>query len=61
MIDNFSILLSHGFLLLAFWLLIRSDTLDTEPPPPLDAEPDGFGKHRALRGKPHSKGDAADA
>jgi hypothetical protein len=61
MIDNFSILLSHGFLMLAFWLLTRSDVLDREPPPPLDGEPGGFGKRRSVRGKAHSKGDAADA
>jgi hypothetical protein len=52
MIDNFSILLSHSLLMLAFWLLSRSDVLDREPPPPLDPEPSGFGHRRNMRGKP---------
>lgn len=43
MIDNFSIALSHGLLLLAFWLLTRRDDLDRELPPEPDAEPQGFG------------------
>lgn len=43
MIDNFSIVLSHGLLLLAFWLLTRRDDLDREPPPEPDTEPQGFG------------------
>jgi hypothetical protein len=46
MIDNFSILLSHGLLLLAFWLLTRRDDLDHEPPPEPDTEPQGFGVKR---------------
>jgi hypothetical protein len=46
MIDNFSILLSHGLLLLAFWLLSQRDDLDNEPPPERDPEPQGFGKGR---------------
>jgi hypothetical protein len=46
MIDNFSILLSHGLLLLGFWLLSRRDDLDQEPPPERDAEPEGFGAQR---------------
>jgi hypothetical protein len=46
MIDNFSIALSHGLLLLAFWLLTRRDDLDHEPPPEPDAEPQGFGAAR---------------
>ena len=52
MIDNFSILLSHGWLILAFWMLTRNDLLDREPPPPLDAETEGFGKQRKRHGKP---------
>ncbi len=48
MIDNFSILLSHSLLLLAFWLLTRRDDLDSEPPPVPDAEPQGFGVRRKL-------------
>ena len=54
MIDNFSIVLSHGLLLLAFWLLTRRDDLDREPPPEPDAEPQGFG---AARRKPASRKD----
>jgi hypothetical protein len=46
MIDNFSILLSHGLLMFVFWLLTRSKDLDQESPPALDAEPDGFGVRR---------------
>ncbi len=44
MIDNFSILLSHGLLLLAFWLLTQRDDLNKEAPPVPDPEPTGFGK-----------------
>ncbi len=33
MIDHFSILLSHGLLLLAFWRLLRRPELDDEPAP----------------------------
>ena len=55
MIDNFSIALSHGLLLLAFWLLTRRDDLDREPPPEPDAEPQGFG---AVKRKPASRKDA---
>jgi hypothetical protein len=58
MIDNLSILLSHGLLLLAFWLLTRRDDLDTEAPPPPDAEPQGFAGQRR---KPSNKGMPADA
>ncbi|MBK6708264.1 MAG: hypothetical protein IPG54_12585 [Sphingomonadales bacterium] len=49
MIDNFSIALSHGLLLLAFWLLTGRDDLDKETPPEPDAQPQGFGakRHRA--------------
>jgi len=42
MIDNFSILLSHGLLLFTFWLLIQRDDCDVEEPPEPDAEPEGF-------------------
>lgn len=42
MIDNFSILLSHALIALAFWFLIRRDDLDQEEPPVPDAEPEGF-------------------
>lgn len=42
MIDNFSILLSHALLALAFWLLLNRPELDTEEPPVADAEPEGF-------------------
>lgn len=55
MIDNFSIALSHGLLLLAFWLLTRRDDLDREPPPEPDAEPQGFG---AVKRRPTSRKDA---
>jgi hypothetical protein len=59
MVDNFSILLSHVLIALAFWLLSQRDDLDNEAPPAPDAEPEGFGssirKHRA------PKNGAADA
>jgi hypothetical protein len=46
MIDNFSILLSHGWLLLAFWILINRDDLDSEAPPAPDPEPLGFNNRK---------------
>lgn len=49
MIDNLSILLSHGLLLLAFWLLTKRDDLDSETPPEPDAEPEGFGAVKRKR------------
>jgi hypothetical protein len=42
MIDNFSILLSHALIALAFWFLSQRDDLDQEDPPTPDAEPEGF-------------------
>jgi hypothetical protein len=42
MIDNFSILLSHALLLIAFWYLTLRDDLDREDPPIPDKEPEGF-------------------
>lgn len=42
MIDNFSIALTHGLLLLAAWRLIHRDDLDVEDPPERDKEPSGF-------------------
>lgn len=33
MIDNFALGLSHGLMLLAVWLLLRRDDLDSEPKP----------------------------
>jgi hypothetical protein len=32
MIDNFALGISHGLLLLAAWLLLRRDDLDSEAP-----------------------------
>lgn len=51
MIDNFSILLSHALLLIAFWYLTMRDDLDREDPPIPDAEPEGFGKSRPRQGQ----------
>ena len=59
MIDNFSIVLSHGLLLLAFWLLSRRDDLDREPPPAPDPEPKGFGVKRRFGAPTKDRG--ADA
>ena len=42
MIDNFSILLSHVLLALAFWILAGRPELDSEEPPLPDAEAEGF-------------------
>ena len=42
MIDNFSIALTHGLLLIAAWRLIHRDDLDVEDPPERNREPEGF-------------------
>ncbi|MEO9470128.1 hypothetical protein [Parasphingorhabdus sp.] len=42
MIDNFSIALTHGLLLIAAWRLIHRPDLDVEDPPERDPEPSGF-------------------
>jgi hypothetical protein len=57
MIDNFSILLSHVLILLAFWFLSQRDDLDVEEPPAPDAEPEGFAS--SMR-RPVSKKNGAD-
>lgn len=44
MIDNFSLALSHGLLLLAAVRLLFLRELDKEPPPRPEAEPKGWGK-----------------
>ncbi|ASK89510.1 hypothetical protein [Sphingorhabdus sp. SMR4y] len=44
MIDNFSIALTHGLLLIAAWRLMHRDDLDVEAPPEHDKEPVGFAK-----------------
>lgn len=44
MVDNFSIALTHGLLLLAAWRLMHRDDLDVEDPPERDKEPSGFVK-----------------
>jgi hypothetical protein len=44
MIDNFSILLSHVLIALAFWFLSQRDDLDQEELPAPDAEPEGFAR-----------------
>ena len=46
MIDNFSILLSHGLLMFAFWILIQRADTDVEDPPTPDADPEGFAVSR---------------
>ena len=38
MIDNFSLLLTHGLLLLAAWRLLSRDDLDADPPAKDDAD-----------------------
>lgn len=42
MVDNFSIALTHGLLLIAAWRLMYRDDLDVEDPPERDKEPGGF-------------------
>ncbi|MBY8825792.1 hypothetical protein [Sphingomonas colocasiae] len=39
MIDNFSLALTHGLLLLMAWRLLFRADLDSEPPPPPDEVP----------------------
>lgn len=51
MIDNFSILLSHGLLAIAFWYLLQRDDLDAEKPPVPDKEPEGFSHTRLKPGQ----------
>ncbi len=46
MVDNFSILLSHILIALAFWYLSQREDLDHEPPPMPDEEPEGFMKRK---------------
>jgi hypothetical protein len=46
MIDNFSLAVSHGLMLIAAWRLIFRRDLDTEAPPKPDAEATGFRKGR---------------
>ncbi len=46
MIDNFSILLSHGLLMIAFWILIQRADTDVEDPPLPDSDPEGFAHQR---------------
>ena len=52
MIDNFSILLSHALLALAFWILSNRPDLDQEDLPVPDTKPEGFAAKRPL---PHRK------
>lgn len=60
MIDNFSILLSHVLIALAFWFLSQRDDLDQEDPPAPDVEPEGFA-NSIRRPKPPEKKAAPDA
>jgi hypothetical protein len=46
MVDNFSILLSHILIALAFWRLSSREDLDHELPPAPDEEPEGFIKRK---------------
>jgi hypothetical protein len=49
MIDNLSILLSHGLLAWALWVLANRSEVDEEAPPAPDAEPTGFAIKRPNR------------
>ncbi len=44
MIDNFSLALTHGLMLLVAWRLIFRDDLDRESDPEPDPEPKGWGR-----------------
>ena len=44
MIDNFSLALTHGLMLLAAWRLLARVDLDQEQPPRPDPEPQGWQK-----------------
>ena len=44
MIDNFSLALTHGLMLLVAWRLLKRPDLDGEKPPKPDPEPQGWGK-----------------
>jgi hypothetical protein len=59
MIDNFSILLSHALILLAFWFLTQRDDLNVEDAPAPDAEPEGFAN--AVRKPKRKNGGSPDA
>ncbi len=50
MIDNFSIALTHGLLLIAAWRLVHRDDLDVEDPPERNKDPDGFVKQPPRNG-----------
>lgn len=56
MIDNFSILLSHVLIALAFWFLTLREDVNTEDPPAPDAEPEGFGHSGRKPVKNNAKG-----
>lgn len=47
MIDNFSLALTHGLMLLAAWRLIFRADLDREDAPKPDPEPQGWRKRPA--------------
>lgn len=44
MIDNFSLALTHGLMLLVAWRLVFRDDLDLEGDPEPDPEPQGWRK-----------------
>ena len=49
MIDNLSILLSHGLLAWALWLLANRPEVDKEAAPTPDTEPAGFASKQPNR------------
>ena len=50
MIDNLSIALTHGLLLIAAWRLMNRPDLDLEDPPEPDKEPSGFASGKSAKG-----------
>lgn len=42
MVDTFSILLTHGLLVIALWRMAHNDDIDVEAPPEPDKNPSGF-------------------
>jgi|TARA_R100001244_G_scaffold6593_32_gene8374 hypothetical protein len=53
MVDNFSIALTHGLLLIAAWRLMHRDDLDVEDPPEPEEGSAGFAKHSSSTGSWH--------
>jgi hypothetical protein len=51
-IDNFSLLLTHGLLMILAWRLLGRPDLDDDRARPEDGQPQGFGVKRKPADKP---------